>query len=84
VLSRGYVRQKSEAPSADNAVEVDAKTLSKKAEEAKTILAKASEAVKMAEAVEVKETGSREKVLPGNNGAVGSGLGAEVQQVMEQ
>lgn len=84
VLSRGYVRQKSEAPSADNTVEVNAKTLSKKAEEAKTILAKASEAVKMSEAVAVKETGSREKVLPGNNGQDGSGLGAEVQQVMEQ
>lgn len=77
VLSRGYVRQKSESTPADQTVEVDAKTLSKKAEEANNILAKTTEAA------EVNEAGAAETVSPVNTGAE-TGRGAEVQQVMEQ
>jgi len=79
VLSKGYVRQKSEPLSADNTLEVNAKTLAKKA--------KAAEAEKSmiaaAEAAEENEDGAMATVLPGNNGADGSGSESEVQQVVK-
>jgi hypothetical protein len=84
VLSKGYVRQKSESTPADNTVEVDSKTLPKKAEEAKTILANASTAAAAPELVKVGEAGSMITTLPGNDGSDSSARGSQMQQAMGQ
>jgi hypothetical protein len=82
VLSKGYVRQKSEPLSPVQTVEVDAKTLAKKtkaAEVEKSMIA----ATEAAEVAEENEAGAMLTALPGNNGADSSGSESEVQQVVK-